>query len=73
MTIRIFLNKHLEADSAGWPTLALILRVFRGSAPGEFALQFPQPAEFTTEPLDHEADHPPGFMKPVAHFFLDRS
>jgi hypothetical protein len=44
----------------------------RGSAPREFALQFPQPAQFATEPLDHEADHPHGFMKPVAYFFLDR-
>jgi PadR family transcriptional regulator PadR len=53
--------------------LALIHRVLRGGAPWEFALQFPQPAQFTTELLDHEADHPHGFMKPVAHFFLDRS
>jgi hypothetical protein len=45
--------------------------VFRGSAPREFTLQFPQPAQFATELLDDEADHPHGFMKSVAYFFLD--
>ena len=54
-------------------SLALIHGVLRGGAAWEFALQFPQPAQFTTEPLDHEADHPHGFMIPVTHFFLDRS
>jgi hypothetical protein len=47
--------------------------VLRGSTPREFALQFPQPAQFAAELLDYEADHPHGFMKPVAYFFLDRS
>jgi hypothetical protein len=54
------------------PAPSHILGVLRGSAPWEFALQFAQPAQLATEPLDHEADHPHGFMKPVACFFLDR-
>jgi hypothetical protein len=47
--------------------------VLRARAPFEFALQFPQPPQFPTELLDHQADHPHAFMKPLTYFFLDRS
>ena len=49
------------------------LWVAGGGAAWEFALDFPQPAQFRSILFDREADHPNGFVMGVADFFADGS
>ena len=68
--MRIF--SRSGAPARGASKSLRVVGIFGGGALGEFAFDFAEPLQFCFELIEHQGDHPRGFVIGVADFGEDR-